>query len=65
MTTSKVIGVLTAGGDCPGLNAVIRGVVARATEVHDAEVVGIENTHVVTADGLHQLGKFNEEVNIV
>ncbi|MGD1999141.1 MAG: Xaa-Pro peptidase family protein [Desulfobacterales bacterium] len=28
-------------------------------------VVGIENTHVVTADGLHQLGKFNEEVNIV
>lgn len=43
MTTSKVIGVLTAGGDCPGLNAVIRGVVSRATEVHDAEVVGIRN----------------------
>jgi 6-phosphofructokinase 1 len=43
VTTSKVIGVLTAGGDCPGLNAVIRGVVSRATEVHDAEVVGIRN----------------------
>ena len=28
-------------------------------------VVGIENTHVVTAGGLHQLGKFNEEINIV
>jgi Xaa-Pro dipeptidase len=28
-------------------------------------VVGIENTHVVTADGLRQLGKFDEEVNIV
>lgn len=28
-------------------------------------VVGIENTHVVMADGLNQLGKFNEEVNIV
>ena len=28
-------------------------------------VVGIENTHVVTADGLRQLGKFNEEINIV
>jgi len=39
----KVIGILTAGGDCPGLNAVIRGVVTRATEVHDAEVVGILN----------------------
>ena len=39
----SVIGVLTAGGDCPGLNAVIRGVVARAVEVHDAEVVGIRD----------------------
>lgn len=37
-----VIGVLTAGGDCPGLNAVIRGVVGRAIE-HDIEVVGIRN----------------------
>jgi 6-phosphofructokinase 1 len=40
---SKVLGVLTAGGDCPGLNAVIRAVVGRATEHHDAEVVGILN----------------------
>ncbi len=40
---SKVIGVLTAGGDCPGLNAVIRAVVTRATERHGAEVVGILN----------------------
>lgn len=28
-------------------------------------VVGVENTHVLTVDGLRQLGKFNEEVNIV
>ena len=34
------IGLLTAGGDCPGLNAVIRGAVARARE-HGADVVGI------------------------
>lgn len=38
-----VIGVLTAGGDCPGLNAVIRGVTVRAVNHHDAEVVGIKN----------------------
>jgi 6-phosphofructokinase 1 len=38
----SVIGVLTAGGDCPGLNAVIRGVVARADE-HESEVLGIRN----------------------
>ena len=34
------IGLLTAGGDCPGLNAVIRGVVARARG-HGVDVVGI------------------------
>ena len=34
------IGLLTAGGDCPGLNAVIRGVVARAGQ-HGVDVVGI------------------------
>jgi 6-phosphofructokinase 1 len=36
-----VLGVLTAGGDCPGLNAVLRGVVARATSRHGLEVVGV------------------------
>jgi len=35
------IGILTGGGDCPGLNAAIRGVVARATGAHGLEVVGI------------------------
>ena len=38
-----VIGVLTAGGDCPGLNAVIRAVVSRAVVTHGIEVVGILN----------------------
>jgi phosphofructokinase-like protein len=36
-----VIGVLTAGGDCPGLNAVIRGVVVSAAGHGGSEVVGI------------------------
>jgi ATP-dependent phosphofructokinase / diphosphate-dependent phosphofructokinase len=35
------IGVLTGGGDCAGLNATIRGLVARAEE-YGFEVVGIE-----------------------
>jgi 6-phosphofructokinase 1 len=35
------IGILTGGGDCPGLNAVIRGVVAGAMQRHGAEVIGI------------------------
>jgi len=39
----KRIGVLTGGGDCPGLNAVIRAVVKSALSVHDLEVFGIED----------------------
>ncbi len=34
------IGILTSGGDCPGLNAVIRGAVLKGTEVHAQEFVG-------------------------
>jgi phosphofructokinase-like protein len=40
--TLKKIGILTGGGDCPGLNAVIRAVVRRA-QAHSIEVVGIRN----------------------
>ena len=35
------IGILTSGGDCPGLNADIRGVVLKGTTAYDLEVVGI------------------------
>ena len=35
----KRIGILTAGGDCPGLNAVIRGVV-KSANTHGYDVVG-------------------------
>lgn len=41
-TRIKCIGILTAGGDCPGLNAVIRAVVKNATENH-INVVGIRD----------------------
>ncbi|MGA2521066.1 MAG: 6-phosphofructokinase [Acidimicrobiales bacterium] len=34
------IGILTGGGDCPGLNAVIRAVVLTAANEHGDEVVG-------------------------
>ena len=36
------IGILTGGGDCPGLNAVIRAAVRTAIRDHDLEVVGIQ-----------------------
>ena len=34
------VGILTGGGDCPGLNAVIRGVVRKAVRGHGNEAVG-------------------------
>lgn len=40
---AKRIGILTGGGDCPGLNAVIRAAVKSAIVQHGFEVVGIES----------------------
>ncbi|MBU3718933.1 MAG: hypothetical protein FGM45_11590 [Actinobacteria bacterium] len=34
------IGVLTGGGDCPGLNAVIRAIVRKGESVHGDEILG-------------------------
>ena len=39
----KRVGILTGGGDCSGLNAVIRAVTRSAIIEHEAEVVGIED----------------------
>lgn len=41
MSKRKRIGILTSGGDCPGLNAVIRAVVSYATSEYNWEVRGI------------------------
>ena len=45
MATIKRIGVLTGGGDCPGLNAVIRAV-SKAAMAGGLEVVGIEDGYL-------------------
>lgn len=41
--TVKRIGILTGGGDCPGLNAVIRAVARTAINKYGLEVVGFTN----------------------
>jgi phosphofructokinase-like protein len=41
MSSSTQIGILTGGGDCPGLNAVIRAVVRRAVVSKHWNVMGI------------------------
>jgi ATP-dependent phosphofructokinase / diphosphate-dependent phosphofructokinase len=47
---SERIGILTAGGDCPGLNAVIRAVVRRAT-ADEVDVLGIKNGWLGLVEG--------------
>ena len=40
----KKIGIVTGGGDAPGLNAVIRAVVRTAVRQYGMQVVGVENS---------------------
>jgi 6-phosphofructokinase 1 len=46
------IGVLTGGGDCPGLNAVIRAVTRKGIEAHGWEIVGFRNGWQGPLEGL-------------
>ncbi|MGX7826883.1 6-phosphofructokinase [Actinokineospora sp. 24-640] len=46
------VGVLTGGGDCPGLNAVIRAVVRKGIEVQGWDVVGFRNGWQGPLEGL-------------
>ncbi len=43
MASIKRIGLLTGGGDCPGLNAVIRAVTKSAIHRFNLEVIGVED----------------------
>ncbi|HKP46256.1 MAG TPA: ATP-dependent 6-phosphofructokinase [Pyrinomonadaceae bacterium] len=49
----STIGILTGGGDAPGLNAVIRAVVTTATGQYGMQVVGIEAGFEGLLNGTH------------
>jgi 6-phosphofructokinase 1 len=42
-SVTRTFGILTAGGDCPGLNAAIRGVCRAAHDRYDMHIIGIAN----------------------
>ena len=61
----KRIGVLTGGGDCPGLNAVIRAVTKAAIYQHGLEVYGIEDGYLgLVRNRIRQLSS-NDVSNIL
>ena len=45
------IGILTSGGDCPGLNACIRGVARASYSMFDAEIIGIQDGYAGLIEG--------------
>lgn len=50
----KRVGLLTGGGDCPGLNAVIRAVVRKGIEYHNLEIFGILEGWKGMMEGLYR-----------
>jgi 6-phosphofructokinase 1 len=46
------VGILTGGGDCPGLNAVIRAVVRKGERVHGDELIGFRDGWKGPIEGL-------------
>jgi 6-phosphofructokinase 1 len=59
------IGVLTAGGDCPGLNAVIRSVVHRAVVDRGDQVIGFEDGFKGLLEGRYRELDINEVSGIL
>ncbi len=51
MSRKTTIGILTSGGDCPGLNAAIRGVVKASFSMGDVRIVGIADGYRGLIDG--------------
>ncbi len=56
-TVTKRFGILTAGGDCPGLNPAIRGICKAAYLKYGMEIIGIEDGFKGLVEGR---GRFNE-----
>ena len=53
---AKRIGILTGGGDCPGLNAVIRGVAKTAMNQYGVRVFGVSDGYEGLVQGhIHEL----------
>ena len=48
------VGVLTGGGDCPGLNAVIRAIVRKGIDIHGNELVGFRDGWKGPLEDLHE-----------
>jgi ATP-dependent phosphofructokinase / diphosphate-dependent phosphofructokinase len=65
MKKAKRIAVLTGGGDCPGINAVIRAVAKKAILEYGMEVVGIEDGCEGLVRNRHRILRYNDVSGIL
>ncbi|MCL2129415.1 MAG: 6-phosphofructokinase [Treponema sp.] len=64
-SVTGTFGILTAGGDCPGLNAAIRGVCRAASSRYNMKVIGISNGFRGLIDGDARELKFDDFTGIL
>lgn len=65
MKKRKRIAILTGGGDCPGINAVIRAVVKRAIYEKGMEVIGIEDAYEGLVTNRHRTLDYDDVSGIL
>lgn len=65
MANKKRIAILTGGGDCPGINAVIRAVTKKAIGECGMEVIGIEDGYHGTIDNRYRKLEYNDVSGIL
>lgn len=61
----KRVGILTGGGDCPGLNAVIRAVVKTAMIDYGSTVVGFEDGYYGLIENKHRIVTYQDASGIL
>jgi phosphofructokinase-like protein len=65
MSKEARIAILTGGGDCPGMNAIIRAVAKKAILEYGLEVIGIEDGYEGTIHSRHRRLQYDDVSGII
>src|SRR4030043_212144 len=65
MKKRKRMAILTGGGDCPGINAVIRAVAKKAMLEKEMEVIGIEDGYHGIVNNRYRKLRYNDVSGIL
>jgi len=65
MDKKRRIAILTGGGDCPGINAIIRAAAKKAILEYGLEVIGIEDGYEGAIHGRHRRLEYDDVSGII